>query len=159
LIFLVFLRPLYELQITMLFANYPRYFDVFLSCNKAYTFANSLRNAGWCGECAKCLAIFTMLYPFIGETEVGRIFRQDLFKKEELLPLMQEMIGKSLTKPFECVGTFKEMRVAFYLALKSAHQKMNELPYLLQVFESQYLPNYCQIEKEASEILLGWNKK
>ncbi len=158
--FFSFLRPLYELQITMLFSNYPQYFDTFLSCNRAYTIANRQNNAGWCGNCAKCLSIFAMIYPFIGEAGVMRVFRQNLFKNAGLLPLMREMIGQAACKPFECIGTVNETRAAFYLSLKLACQKNPAgLPVLLQIFENQYLPGYRNIDKDSSNILFSWDDK
>lgn len=158
--FFSFLRPLYEFQIAMLFSNYPQYFDTFLSCNKAYTIANRQNNAGWCGNCAKCLSIFVMVYPFIGEAGVMRVFRQDLFKNAGLLPLMREMLGEAACKPFECIGTINETRAAFYLSLKLARKENPAgLPVLLQIFENQYLPNYRDIEKNTAAILNAWENK
>ncbi len=155
-----YLRPLYEFQIAMLFSNYPQYFDTFLSCNKAYTIANRQNNAGWCGNCAKCLSVFSMLYPFIGEAGVMRVFRQDLFKNAGLLPMMREMLGEAACKPFECVGTINETRAAFYSSLKLARKENpGGLPVLLQIFENQYLPNYSDTGKDAAAILSGWENK
>lgn len=155
-----YLRPLYEFQIAMLFSSYPQYFDTFLSCNKAYTIANRQNNAGWCGNCAKCLSVFSMLYPFLGEAGMMRVFRQDLFKNAGLLPLMREMLGEAACKPFECIGTINETRAAFNLSLNLARKETpGGLPVLLQIFENQYLPNYRNIEKETVTILSGWENK
>jgi hypothetical protein len=43
---------------------------------------------------------------------------------------MKELLGQGNKKPFECVGTFQESRLAFGLSLKKA-QKSGKLPYLL----------------------------
>src|SRR5204863_3654535 len=53
-----FVRPLYELQIGKLFADFPEFFDLFKSCNRN-------RSDSWCGQCAKCLSVFLTLYPFV----------------------------------------------------------------------------------------------
>ena len=61
------LRPLYEPQVVKLFSAFPRQFPVFRSCNRG-----SKANA-WCGECAKCLSIFTALYPFVPGPEIDKV--------------------------------------------------------------------------------------
>jgi len=155
-----FLRPLYELQISMIFSEYPQYFDTFLSCNKAFKIENRGNNSGWCGSCVKCLSIFSMIYPFIGEAGAVRVFGSDLFKNAGLMPLMRELLGETACKPFECVGTYKETRIAFYLSLKWAEKNNNAgLPVMLQIFKSEYLPKYRDIEKEIPKILFSWDNK
>lgn len=154
------LRPLFELQVTKIFANYSQYFPLFLSCNKSFTIKNIQNkiNTGWCGACPKCLSVYLMIYPFIGHDAAIRIFGQDLFKNAGLLPLMRQLIGKEGYKPFECVGTFKEMRAALYLSLiRAKEDNSGGLPVLLQIFNDEYLSQYCNMEKESNKILNSWN--
>jgi len=40
------------------------------------------------------------------------------------------LIGQGRHKPFECVGTYQESRIAFKLSLKKA-KKLGKIPYLL----------------------------
>lgn len=128
-----FLRPFYEIQIAESFSKYPKYFNAFLSCNEAYKTASGTKKPTkkWCGKCSKCLFAFTILYPFLKEKTLLKIFGKNLFEDKKLLPIMQELIGKRRFKPFECVGTKKEMLLALRLALKKA-EKTGNVPFLLK---------------------------
>lgn len=112
-----FLRPLYELQIVRIFAQYPKYFSAFLSCNEAHkTTSGTKKPTGkWCGKCAKCLFVWLALYPFVSEKQIANIFKKSLFQDKTLAPLLEELTGKKKFKPFECVGTTKESRAALSL--------------------------------------------
>ena len=112
-----FLRPLYELQIAKLFAQYPKYFAAFLSCNEARKTYSGTRKAQdrWCGKCAKCLFVFLALYPFAGKKLTVNIFKKNLLQDASLKPLLGELTGKSKFKPFECVGTIGESKAALSL--------------------------------------------
>lgn len=153
-----FLRPLYELQIARLFSRYPKYFQNFLSCNEAHkTDSGRKRPSGkWCGYCPKCLAIFAYLYPFVEESQVIKIFGRNLFMQKQLIPLMKELIGERGFKPFECVGTIKENRVAFYLSAEKADRA---ILHLLDYFRRKLLPKYRNIEKDTWGILSAWDQK
>ena len=109
-----FLRPLYELQIAKLFANYPQYYYVFLSCNEAHkTDSGTKKGEGkWCCNCSKCLFVYLALSPFLDEQELKSIFGQNLLKSKNLAPVLDELIGKKKFKPFECVGTIEESKAA-----------------------------------------------
>jgi len=151
------LRPLYEIQIAKLFSKYPKYFPVFLSCNEAYKTASGTKKPTkkWCGKCSKCLFAFIILYPFLKEKELLKIFKKNLFEDKNLLPIMKELIGERGFKPFECVGTQVESLVAFYLSWKKSESK----PFLLKYFEEKILPKYPNLEQESKEILNSWNKQ
>ncbi len=149
-----FLRPLYEIQITKIFSRYPRYFDCFLSCNKPFTIAaRAAGTRGWCGRCSKCLSVFVMLYPFVGVKTAVLIWGSDLFENQDLAPVMLDLCGQGACKPFECVGTAREMRAAFYL---SWQKRVEPKPKLLDVFEKKIMPNYPKIGQESEEILFSW---
>ena len=109
-----FLRPLYELQIAKIFARYPKYFNVFLSCNEARkTRSGKQKPTGkWCGKCSKCLFVYVILSPFIKPKTLEKIFRKNLLKDQSLAPLMDRLTGKRGFKPFECVGTPREVAAA-----------------------------------------------
>lgn len=106
------IRNMRELEVTREFIKYPKYFKVFSSCNtnfrinKPFGFAQGSR---WCGKCAKCLFVFTLLSAFLPKKEVLDIFGKNLFEDEGLLPLFKELLGLKDIKPFECVGTPEEM--------------------------------------------------
>lgn len=107
------LRPLNELQIVQLFSKYPAYFQTFKSCN-----AGS-KTDSWCCNCPKCLFAYLMLSAFLPETQVVRIFGENLLSKSSLKPLLDELLGLTDAKPFECVGTIDEVRAVTTQLLES----------------------------------------
>jgi hypothetical protein len=119
------LRRYTELEISKMFLKYPKYFSVFSSCNTGIKLGKR-----WCGNCPKCLFVYATFYPFLEKKKLLKIFGRDIFKNKNLLPVMKDLIGEDAPKPFECVGTKKESRLAFYLSLKKA-QRIGETPYLL----------------------------
>jgi len=109
------LRNMNELEVTREFAKYPKYFKVFSSCNANFKISPStaLRTNPqriWCGKCAKCLFVFTLLAGFISKEELLGIFGNNLFEDKTLLKTFKELLGLENFKPFECVGTPEEMR-------------------------------------------------
>ncbi|OGZ24653.1 MAG: hypothetical protein A2896_01825 [Candidatus Nealsonbacteria bacterium RIFCSPLOWO2_01_FULL_43_32] len=123
-----FLRKYTELQIAQIFAKYPKYFATFSSCNRGIKIGER-----WCNRCPKCLFTYLVLYPFLAERDLHQIFGQDLFENKKLLPVMKNLIGEGRHKPFECVGTYRESRLALRLALKKA-KRVGKIPYILQKF-------------------------
>ncbi len=107
------LRPLTELQIAERFAQHPQYFPVFKSCN-----AGSKENK-WCCNCPKCLFAYIILSPFIPREEMIKIFGEDLLDKPSLEHTFDELTGLSPYKPFECVGTLREVNEAIHRILES----------------------------------------
>jgi len=127
------LRPYTELEISQMFLKYPKYFSVFSSCNVGVKMdSTSSPQAGqrWCGNCPKCLFVYATFYPFLEKKELLKIFGRDIFENRKLLPIMKGLIGQGNIKPFECVGTKKESRLAFSLSLEKA-KKTGEISYLL----------------------------
>jgi UDP-N-acetyl-alpha-D-muramoyl-L-alanyl-L-glutamate epimerase len=99
------LRPLWEIQVSRIFSSYPQYFSTFKSCN-----VNRKQNS-WCGHCAKCLSTFILLYLFIPEATIS-IFGHNLIQDSHLADLMAHLTGQKLPKPFECIGTIREIKAA-----------------------------------------------
>lgn len=98
-----FLRPLTELQIAWLFSKCGDYHKVFRSCN-----AGSKQGI-WCCNCPKCLFVYIILTPFLSEQKLVDIFGEKLLDKETLEQDFKELTGIEENKPFECVGTRKEV--------------------------------------------------
>lgn len=101
-----FLRPLTELQIAWLFSRCTAYHKVFRSCN-----AGS-RQGVWCCSCPKCLFVYIILTPFLTEEALLDIFGEKLLDKASLEICFRELTGLEENKPFECVGTRKEVLAA-----------------------------------------------
>lgn len=106
------LRPLYEIRIVELFSRYPQYFSVFTSCNRAFRIQRQEKRR-WCGECPKCVFAWTLLSAFLAPDQLTSMFGVNLYEQEALTPLFRDIFGLGTMKPFDCVGTFEEARVAF----------------------------------------------
>ena len=72
-----------------------------------------------------------------------------MYNKESLLDTFVELLGYSKTKPFECIGTYEEVRLAVSLAIQKYD---GELPYLLNYYFEHY-----PLEKNTT-ILYNYNK-
>lgn len=123
-----FLRRYTELEIAQKFIQYSPYFTIFSSCNRVV--AKKLKKR-WCGQCPKCLFNYLIFYPFLEKKVLLKIFGQDILANKKLLTLMENLLGQKGFKPFECVGTIKEARLAFQLSLIKA-QKEGKIPFLLK---------------------------
>ena len=157
-----FLRPLYEIQIAKLFSKYPRYFPIFLSCNEAYKTASGTKKPlkKWCGQCPKCLFVFTTLYPFLEIRKLIKIFRKNLFKDKKLISLMLQLIGEKKFKPFECIGTQKESLIAFYLSWEKDRVRTLAKPFpLLKYFQNKIIPKYPSLERESKKLINAWDNQ
>lgn len=126
-----FLRPLSELQIAYIFSRYPKYHSVFKSCNVG----SKKTQWQWCCNCGKCLFVYIILSPFLYKDDLVKIFGEDLYEKESLKEIFLELIGSSKTKPFDCVGTIKEVRYALSLTINKID---GPLPYLLKYYKENY---------------------
>lgn len=143
------LRPFTEIKIAQLFSEYPQYFPLFVSCNRGYRMEVQ-GNTNWCGECPKCAFVFSMLAAFLPKEEVVKIFGKNLFAEGGLVSLYKELLGLEAFKPFECVGTPEEVRMALYLAWEKGEWK-DDL--VMQMFVKDALP-HMQNNKEQEEQLL-----
>ena len=160
------LRPISELQIAMLFSKLDKFHPIFKSCNVGSKSTPWV----WCGNCPKCLFVYTILSPFLYKEKLVDIFGEDLFEKENLLNTFIELCGYGETKPFECVGTYKEIKYALTKTIQNLDGK--ELPVLLKYYNDNFeksndeLLNYYNennnLPKEFEKILkgkiLGWLK-
>lgn len=128
------LRPLNEYQIAFLFSKYKKYHSVFKSCN----LGSKNDDWTWCGNCPKCLFIFSILSPFLNKRELVSIFSKDLFEREDLLSTFLELLGKGKHKPFECVGTIEEMNYAVISTISNLEENHLPLPFLLRYYKENY---------------------
>ena len=124
-----FLRKYTETEISKIFSQYSQYFPVFSSCNVGLKTGDR-----WCGNCPKCLFVYSTLYPYLNEKQLQDAFGKNMFTNKNLFPVMRDLLGKGKHKPFECVGTYKESQEAFELCLTKA-KKSGELPCLLEKYD------------------------
>lgn len=129
------LRPWSEWQIAKKFVTYPKYLDIFQSCNVGS------KTDTWCGKCAKCLYVYIMLAAFLDDEKLIRIFGSDMLNNPDFTDLFNGLVFADFDKPFECVGTRAEIQLALYRAAK----RREKLPLLLK--------NYIEQHPDESENL------
>ncbi len=142
------LQPLYELQVVALFARRPAYFQSFLSCNVGQ------RQNRWCGACPKCAFVYVALAAFLDPPVLHGIFGGDLLARPRVRHWLQRLIAGR--KPFECVGTREEARLALHLAL-ARHGR----PAGLEDGEWEELRQLCagaDSRALAAELLERWDR-
>lgn len=126
-----FLRPLYDLQISQLFSQYPQHYETFRSCNagqKADT---------WCGTCSKCAFVYLSLFPFTPYETMIKTFGSDYFRKLELEQAFKDLVGIGEHKPFDCVGTIDESRLAIAFSAQQYRSRREAVPPLIDALETQ----------------------
>ena len=131
------LRPITELEISYLFSKLDKYHKIFKSCNVG----SKTEPWMWCLDCPKCLFVYTILSPFLYKEKLVNIFGEDLFEKESLLKTFIELCGYGETKPFECVGTYSEIRYAITKTINMLENNNVELPYLLEYYNNNFEKN------------------
>ena len=141
------LRPISELQIAMLFSRLEQYHKIFKSCNVG----SKTEPWRWCCDCPKCLFVYTILSPFLYKEKLINIFEQDLFDRDDLLKTFIELCGYGETKPFECVGTYSEIRFSITKVIKDLEKEGKELPYLLKHYKENF-------ELSNDELLTYYNE-
>lgn len=140
------LRPLSELHIAKLFAQFDRYDDVVTSCNAAF----KLRGASdrWCGDCPKCRFVFLAMAPFMDVDRLGRIFGVNLLADPAQTAGFAALLGIDGHKPFECVGEVEESVVA--LSLLAERRPWREAPVVRALLAA--LPEQAWTAAGASDV-------
>lgn len=126
------LRPISELQIAMLFSKLDKFHEIFNSCNVG----SKEEPWKWCLNCPKCLFVFIILSPFLYKERLINIFGEDLFERKDLLKIFIELCGYGDIKPFECVGTYDEVRFCISELIKKIDNK--DLPFLLKYYKENF---------------------
>lgn len=143
------LRPYYEIKVVQMFSRYPKYFKHFTSCNRHFRVIRERPKELWCGECPKCVFVFSLMSVFIPKARLLKIFGKNMFDDRALLPIFKELLGLKKFKPFECVGTPEEMVLALFAGYRSGEYK--DTP-VMKMFEKEVLNknyNILKIEKDV----------
>jgi hypothetical protein len=127
------LRPLSEFQIAKFFAGCQAYHPIFRSCNVGS------KEDKWCGHCSKCLFVFMILSPFLSHAYVTDIFGRDMLEDEDMIPVMEQLIGVQDVKPFECVGSRDEINTAICLTIARMEEEGEKLPLLFEKYKESGL--------------------
>lgn len=119
------LRPWNEYRIVQEFIKYPQYLESFRSCNQG------VKTNVWCGNCAKCLYVYIMLYLYIDKEKLKEIFNKDMLNDITLKDMFLGLVSDKHDKPFECVGSKEEINYVISLIIKNEQK----LPLLLQYYK------------------------
>ncbi len=106
------LRPLGELAVGRAVAREPGLVARTTSCNAA--FALDGPGEGWCGRCDKCRFVQLVLAPFTPRERLVADLGFDALDDPAQVDGFARMLDPA-TKPFECVGTVAEVRLALDL--------------------------------------------
>jgi len=166
------LRPYYEIRIAEMFAEHKKYFSIFSSCNRNFRIHKERPETLWCGECPKCIFVWTLLSAFLSKKELMEIFGRNLYADEKLLPLFLDVLGWGKMKPFDCVGVFDEAQGALFLAKnkfpddfiikKLANKIKNPTKLLEKVFATNNaptLPAKFKFFGIKNVLILGYGKE
>lgn len=144
------LRPFSELKIMELFAQYPHYFALFSSCNRNFKMNGEHEDVlRWCGECPKCAFGFLMMAAFVDKKTVTAVFGKNMLEDESLIGLYEELLGVKGIKPFDCVGTPEEVKIALVML----HEKgeYNDDPVMKHVYGT-YIAGELGMKKLKEEV-------
>jgi len=84
------------------------------------------------------------------------IFSEDLFSNSTLTETALSLISLNKNKPFECVGTYEENLICFYINIK--RRNPDKLPIILRSVKS-HIPNEVFAENQADLLLKSWNNE
>lgn len=150
-----FLRPLAEFQIAKMFVSHKKYLPIFRSCNLGSKVSPDI----WCGKCPKCLFVAVILSPFLAMQELTEIFGRDMLNDPEMLSYYIELLGLSEHKPFECVGSIDEVKLASSLAVRKIEASGDPLPLLFEEFKQRGLYDPENIDRLNSECCNYFNEQ
>src|SRR3989344_239600 len=161
------LRSFYEIRIVEIFSKYKKYFPHFSSCNRNFAIGHDGRTL-WCGECPKCVFIFTLLSAFLKKEELIGIFGKNLYQNKNLLPLFNDVLGFGKIKPFDCVGTFEESQSAIFLAkekfkndfiIKNLAKRVKFYPEVLRTQKESLIPEQFKFFGMKNALIIGYGKE
>jgi len=161
------LRPFYEIKIAEMFTRYSKYFYIFSSCNQNFKSSESSK-VKWCGKCAKCVFTFILLSAFLPKKQLINIFKNNLYKEENLLNLFKDILGIGKLKPFDCVGTFNEAQTAFKLAqvkykndfiMRQLEKKLNIDSSIFKIQKENLVPEKLIFTIFKKVLIIGYGKE
>lgn len=141
-----FLRPLNEFRIIKIFCKYPKYFKIFKSCNVGS------KEDIWCKNCPKCLYVYIMLSAFLSLDKMNDIFETNLFENSTLKNILDGLVSDKFDKPFECVGTKKEINYALYIKINNIKKNKETMPSLLTYYINNYSDIYDNIANNNIKV-------
>lgn len=141
------LRPIHEIQIAKILVKYPEYSSIFISCNHGF------RKGFWCMKCPKC-AFITLILNSVSPKFADKTLGEDCINTPKLKKHIVSLINHEEDKPFECVGTLEECKIAAKLILEGKQIKIDADLYNL------FLKHTSDIKQDQIEdILNGFDNK
>ena len=155
------LRPLNELQICKLFSRSKDYHSLFQSCNRTQTIKakrvaqeqGCLTDVAWCGLCPKCIFTFLCLACFLDTRELAEIFGRLPSETDTFYSTVKDLAGQGEYKPFECVGTFEEVRACLQHLLQISPSPLATKQGTIKDFENLLIGTTPTL----NELLHRWN--
>lgn len=144
------LRPLNDIQISMIFSKHPDFFTTFRSCN-----VGSKTNT-WCGACAKCAFTYLVLYPYLSHEQMIVSFGMDLFAQPTIVRFIRELVGLTQVKPFECVGTRDEASLSLLLCVEKYKKEGREVPEGLLLIKSDLGKSETDVRRLKESVMDHW---
>lgn len=135
------LRPWSEIQIAAYFASQRQFLPIFKSCNLGS------KTDSWCCSCPKCLFTFLILSPFLSPGAAEKIFGEDLSDKQSMIPVLDQLVGMTEEKPFECVGSREEVNFAMVMAIRQRESRGEPLTKLYEYYKT--LPLYQKYKEKS----------
>ena len=88
----------------------------------------------WCKRCPKCCYVWLCYQAYMPQHVIGPMFdNENLFDVQENQLLFKQMLGLGDQKPFECIGEFREVQLAFELCRRKGHRGR-----AMELFESEF---------------------
>lgn len=141
------LRPLHEINISrnLLALSKDKYLQIFRSCNKGS------KKQLWCKNCPKCLFVALMLTAFMDQDTYQSSFAYEVLENKNLVDDLKALLGLSIHKPFECVGTLEESRWAYIRIIKKFVIENRCLPSLFQSLDFDSISTLSALSSAIEE--------
>lgn len=110
--------------------KFPKYIPIFISCNEGV----NERQTQWCGKCPKCVFTCLIFSAWLEPQRVWSIFGDDILENPENIKCIHRLL---FSKPYECVGTYSEVKEAIQLVKEQYKKTHLSLPVCLSVHYSQ----------------------
>jgi UDP-N-acetyl-alpha-D-muramoyl-L-alanyl-L-glutamate epimerase len=143
------LRPLNEVQIAGLLTRQQADPGLAVSCNR------HLEEGAWCGACSKCLASALVLLPFLGNEWLAASFKTNPLAQPGGWDTLLGLLGATPEKPFDCVPSRKDIRVALSIMSARHPERLQRHP-LLERWQSSGSPGLETWEVVRSHAQ-AWN--
>ena len=95
--------------------------------------------------------------PKICSVFLEEVFGKDMLNDPNMKEYFIELIGQSEHKPFECVGSRKEVNISLCLAIARAERDGEKLPLLLANYKQT--PQYAEYAETAADFGQEWDSQ